>query len=200
MRRREILGVAGLGLASAAMFGKQATAQHPHHHDKYHGECLKACETCATVCNETFHHCFEKVKDGHAEHHATAVLTIDCQEFCGLTSELMARESPMISIACLACADACKTVRGRVFQARRPADEGVCRRVQGVRDGLPQWPRRLAKVPPRPKAQASKPVAACPPDSSAHGPRWPAAMRAHGVKTFCRGVVQKREPPKVSSI
>ena len=34
MRRREILGVAGLGLASATMFAKQAIAQHPHHHDK----------------------------------------------------------------------------------------------------------------------------------------------------------------------
>jgi hypothetical protein len=108
MRRREILGVAGLGLAGAALFTKQATAQHPHHHDKYHGECLKACEACATICNETFHHCFEKVKDGHAEHHAVAVLAIDCQEFCGLTSELLARESPLISITCLASAEACK--------------------------------------------------------------------------------------------
>ena len=107
MRRREILGVAGLGLASATMFAKQAIAQHPHHHDKYHGECLKACEACATICNETFHHSFGKVKDGHAEHHRTAIVTIDCQEFCKLSAELMSRESPLISIACLACADAC---------------------------------------------------------------------------------------------
>jgi hypothetical protein len=107
MRRREILGIAGLGLVGATLAAKQAIAQHPHHHDKLHGECLKACEACATICNETFHHCFDKLKDGHAEHHRTAIVTIDCQEFCRLSAELMSRESPLISIACLACADAC---------------------------------------------------------------------------------------------
>ncbi len=110
MDRRDLLGVIGAGAVGLiAASGREARAQHPHHHDIYHGECLKACAACATICNETFHHCFEKVKDGHADHHVIAVLAIDCQEFCGLTSELMARESPLMSIACLANADACKT-------------------------------------------------------------------------------------------
>ena len=108
MNRREILGAVGLGVAGVALGANAARAQHPHHHDKLHGDCLKASEACATICNETFHHCFEKVKDGHAEHHRVAVLTIDCQEFCRLSSELMARESPLAATACLACADACK--------------------------------------------------------------------------------------------
>jgi hypothetical protein len=109
MNRREILGAVGVGLAGVVLGADEARAQHPHHHDKLHGDCLKACETCATVCNETFHHCFEKVKDGHAEHHRMAILAIDCQEFCRLSSELMARESPLVATACLACAAACKT-------------------------------------------------------------------------------------------
>ncbi len=109
MDRRELLGAFGASAAGLiALSGREARAQHPHHHDKLHGECLKACETCATVCNETFHHCFHKVKDGHTEHHTIAALSIDCQEFCGLATELLARESPMISVVCLACADACK--------------------------------------------------------------------------------------------
>jgi hypothetical protein len=112
MNRREILGVAGASLAGVALGATESRAQHPHHHDKLHGDCLKACEACATVCNETFHHCFEKVKDGHGDHHVVTILTIDCQEFCGLASELLARESPLISIICQACADACKACAG----------------------------------------------------------------------------------------
>ena len=108
MDRRDLLGVLGVGAVGLIAASGARPAQHPHHHDKLHGHCLKACEACATICNETFHHCFHQVKDGHADHHATAVLAIDCQEFCGLASEIMARESPLISVACLACADACK--------------------------------------------------------------------------------------------
>ena len=96
MNRREVLSALGMGVGGVALLGPgeaRAQEQH-HHHDKLHGDCLKACEACSTVCNETFHHCFEKVKDGHAEHHRIAYLTIDCQEFCGLTSELMARREP----------------------------------------------------------------------------------------------------------
>ncbi len=60
------------------------------------------------MCNETFHYCFEHIKDGHKEHDKAAQLTIDCQEFCRLSAELMARESPMMGLACLSCADACR--------------------------------------------------------------------------------------------
>jgi hypothetical protein len=108
MNRREILGVVGAGFAGVALGATESRAEHPHHHDKKHGDCLKACEECAAICNETFHHCFYKIKDGHTEHHRAAILTIDCQEFCGLSAKLMARESPLIATACLACAEACK--------------------------------------------------------------------------------------------
>jgi hypothetical protein len=108
MTRREILGAAGLGVAAFSMSAARGSTQHPHHHDKLHGECLKACQDCATICNETFHHSFDKVKDGHANHHRVAVLTVDCQEFCRISAALMARESPLIATACRACAEACK--------------------------------------------------------------------------------------------
>jgi hypothetical protein len=109
MNRREILGAIGVGTVTmTALANREVRAQHPHHHDKAHGDCLKACNECAVVCNETFHYSFEHIKDGHKEHGLTAQLTIDCQEFCSLLAELMSRESPMMTLACLSCADACK--------------------------------------------------------------------------------------------
>jgi len=97
------VGAAGL-IAGAS----EAHAHHPHHHDKVHGDCLHACNDCAIVCNETYHYCFDHIKDGHPEHSKAAQLAMDCQEFCKLSAELMARESPMMGMACSACADACK--------------------------------------------------------------------------------------------
>ena len=109
MNRREVFGALGAGVAGLAAVGAgEAGAQHPHHHDKLHGDCLKACQECATVCNETFHHCFEQVRDGHKQHYRAASLTVDCQEFCRLSAELMSRESELINAACLACAEACQ--------------------------------------------------------------------------------------------
>lgn len=109
MDRREMLHLLGGGAVGlAAMAGREARAQHPHHHDTLHGECLKACTVCAEVCNETFHHGFEHIKDGHAEHGKAARLTIDCLGFCRLSADLLARESPLMGLACAACADACK--------------------------------------------------------------------------------------------
>jgi len=109
MNRREILGALGAGAVGwVTVSGSEAQAQHPHHHDKVHGDCLKACNDCAVVCNETYHYCFDHIKDGHKEHDKAAQLTMDCQEFCNLSVELMARESPMMGLACTSCAEACK--------------------------------------------------------------------------------------------
>ena len=118
MRRREILGVAGLGLASATMFAKQAIAQHPHHHDKLPRRMPQGMRGLRHDLQRDVPPLLSaRSRTVMPNIIATAILTIDCQEFCRLSaSELMSRESPLISIACLACADACKSVRGRVFQ------------------------------------------------------------------------------------
>ena len=153
MDRRELLGVLGTGAAGLIVAsGREARAQHPHHHDKLHGECLKACEACATVCNETFHHCFHGSRTATPTTTRPPSLAIDCQEFCGLASELMARESPMISIVCLACADACKVCAAECCQARRPADEGVPRSVQEMRGPVPRDGQGLG----RPREESAK--------------------------------------------
>src|SRR5262245_9304891 len=110
MNRRKILGALGVSAVSyvAAAAGTEARAEHPHHHDKSHGDCLKICNDCALICNETLHHCLQHLKDGHTEHHQAAQMTMDCQEFCTLSAEMMARESPMMGLACMSCAEACK--------------------------------------------------------------------------------------------
>jgi hypothetical protein len=108
MNRRYVLGVFGAGLAGAALSARKACAQRPHRRDRLHRECLKACQACSILCNQTFRHGFGKVKDGHADHDRTAIVTVDCQAFCRLAAELIARGSPLIATACLACADACE--------------------------------------------------------------------------------------------
>ncbi len=153
MDRRDLLGVLGAGAVGLiASTGRTASAQHPHHHDKLHTDCLKACEACATVCNETFHHCFEKVKDGHADHHKIAEVTIDCQEFCGLSSELMARESPLISIVCIACAEACKVCAAVCSKHDDPQMKEcveACNKCEATC-------REMAKVVTDPEAESAK--------------------------------------------
>jgi hypothetical protein len=109
MDRRDMLTLLGAGaLGWSALAGREARAQHPHHHDKAHGDCLAACTKCAEVCNETFHYCFSHLKDGHKEHARAATLTIDCQDFCKLAAALLARESDMMEHACTACAEVCR--------------------------------------------------------------------------------------------
>jgi hypothetical protein len=109
MDRRELLGLLGAGAVGlGALSEGEARAQHSHHHDPAHGECLKACLHCAEVCNETFHYSLGHLKDGHKEHGEVAALTVDCQEFCTLAAALIARESAMMGHACSACAEVCK--------------------------------------------------------------------------------------------
>jgi hypothetical protein len=120
VNRREVLGVVGAGIAGAAILTSESRAQHPHHHDKLHGDCLKAAEECATVCQETYHHSFTKVRDGHAEHHRVAILTMDCHEFCELAADMMARESPLVVTACSACAEACKACAAECLRHNDP--------------------------------------------------------------------------------
>jgi hypothetical protein len=109
MERRQLLGILGAGTAGLfTLAGREALAQHPHHHDSDHGDCLKACLHCAEVCNETFHYSLGHLKDGHKDHADVAALTIDCQEFCSLAAGLISRESAMMGHSCAACAEVCK--------------------------------------------------------------------------------------------
>jgi hypothetical protein len=109
MYRRDLLTLLGAGAVGwGALASQEARAQHPHHHDKAHGDCLRACSECAEVCNETLHHCIAHIKDGHTEHARSVELLIDCQDFCKLAAAVLAREGPLAAQACTACEDACR--------------------------------------------------------------------------------------------
>ncbi len=138
MKRREILSALGMSVGGMALLGsKQAGAQEQHHHhDKLHVACLKACSDCGNVCNETFHHCFEKVKDGHKSHNRMAALALDCHEFCCLAADLIGRESEMIAMACACLRQCVREVRRRMCEARRRSNERMHAGVPGVREGL----------------------------------------------------------------
>lgn len=118
MDRRELLGALGAGAVGlAALSQRPARADHFTHrnHDKACDacmeECLKNCAECAKICNEMAAHCLEQLREGkgdreqHARSHS---MGMDCQAFCVLSAQMMARDSALMTVSCQACADACK--------------------------------------------------------------------------------------------
>ena len=82
--------------------------QQGHQHSETHEDCLRACQECTPLCNETFHHCYEQVAEGKKEHAKALHLVADCAKFCNLSSDLMANGSSLMAFSCAACAEACK--------------------------------------------------------------------------------------------
>jgi hypothetical protein len=135
MDRREMLGILGAGAAGlTAMAGGSALAQ---------GEGpqgLQIIDECARICNETATHCLHQLHrsgsggdQAQNVHLRAHVATMDCQAFCHLTSELVARNSPMAAYAHQACADACRDCaeacdKGQDDAMKRCAE--VCRRCE----------------------------------------------------------------------
>ena len=105
MDRRGLLGVVAGAAGLMTIGGSEVRAANDHdEHLKILGECFK-------VCNEAARHCLDSLKKGgpHAEQHAKShEAAMDCQSFCALTAELMARSSSMAAYAHRACADACR--------------------------------------------------------------------------------------------
>ncbi len=98
------IGTAGMVMAS---IGRAGSAQ-DHKHDKQHDDCVKACQSCAVACEETFHHCFEQVASGKKAHAKPLHYVADCAKFCTLAASVVANGSPLMVHACEACAEACK--------------------------------------------------------------------------------------------
>ncbi len=111
MNRREMLSALGLGAGAVALAGQHVRADDPHHDHAAHKQHLETIGRCALVCNETAAHCLDKIRDNAshpAEHAKIHQMAMDCQEFCVLAVTLMARSSPMATMAHSACADACR--------------------------------------------------------------------------------------------
>ena len=151
MKRRELIGA--LGAAAVASTAGRAMAQDPHDHDHDHGQehgdhdgHMRVMVECALHCNQVAAHCLEAISEqkgdpaAHVKVHQSAM---DCQEFCGLTIGLMARESPLAKFAhmanaeaCAACAKACEAhpepdeIVKACLKSCRECEE-VCRAASG---------------------------------------------------------------------
>jgi hypothetical protein len=110
MDRRELLGVLGTTAAGlVAMSGRAVGAgQQALHHSEAHNDCILACQECSRSCNETFHHCYQQVAQGKKEHAKALRMVADCAQFCNLSSDMVASDSPLMVYSCAACAEACK--------------------------------------------------------------------------------------------
>jgi hypothetical protein len=110
MIRRELLGamsITAAGLASA--IGRVArAADNQDRHNELHESCLKNCQVCKRECDEAFHACYSALADGKKEYARALHLVTDCAAFCDLSATLIARQSPLMTHACAACAEACR--------------------------------------------------------------------------------------------
>ena len=120
MQRRDMIGALGLGAAALAVTPRTARAAQNQGGDIHaHDEHITVMETCAKLCNEASAHCLEQLAKGAGDtaYHAKAhEITTACQNFCHLSSQLMARHSALATIAheanakaCDACAEVCDT-------------------------------------------------------------------------------------------
>ncbi len=113
-----------------------ARADHEHEHDGH----LSIMNQCAKTCNETAHHCMEKIrqKEGNVADHAKVHdFAMDCQAFCNLSATLMARSSELAAVAhaanaeaCAKCAEACANSSDQSEQVK--ACEKSCRECEKV--------------------------------------------------------------------
>lgn len=78
-----------------------------HHHDSHTDHCIKACNECRDVCQDTlFHHCLPAGgKHAEAEH---VKLMLDCIQACQTAADFMRRGSSVHASECAACADVCE--------------------------------------------------------------------------------------------
>jgi hypothetical protein len=116
MERRNMLATAGAFAAAGAVSGI-ALGQEPK--SKVQGSkrvstltpmierCLEACQNCESICNETVNYCMTHLSKGHKEHAACASVAMSCQEFCSLSTQIIARSCELASVSCAACAKAC---------------------------------------------------------------------------------------------
>jgi hypothetical protein len=140
MDRRELLGGLGVAAGLAAFGVANASAaddktEHHHHLDQVHEDCLKACGECAVTCNMMAHHCLEELCEGRgpAKLHAKAhSLADDCQAFCVLSAQMIARSSDLMIHSCAACAEACRCCAEECEKAKDDATMMRC--AQKCRD------------------------------------------------------------------
>ena len=113
MDRRTILASAGAVAAAGVLAGvtrgqeKGSSSKTSVGLDKMHAACLEACQDCEAKCNETLNYCMTHLSQGHKDHAACAAIAMSCQEFCSLSTQLIARSRTLAPAACAACAKAC---------------------------------------------------------------------------------------------
>ena len=152
--RRESLGIFGTAIVGlvARSTGRAETAPgQPGHNDKAHEECMKACNSCADMCAETFHDRDREVTSGKKEHAGALRLVADCEGFCRLSASMVARQSPFMAYACAACADACRDCARECDKFDAPTMKDCAAAVPHVRGLVPEDGQGHGQAgPPRP--------------------------------------------------
>jgi hypothetical protein len=140
MNRRHMLetlttAVAGFGILDRATADDQDKSRHgaaDSPHTRSMQDCLDACTDCMNECNITAHYCYEEAGKGSAKFLHPLHMTVDCQEFCGQSAKLVGRASPLMFVACKACAEACEMCAEECD--KHAADQQLARCAKECRD------------------------------------------------------------------
>ena len=104
MDRRELLGVLGTtGAGLVAMSGRAvAPSQQATITATRTTTVSRPARNVRASCNETFRHCYDQVAQGKKEHAKALRLVVDCAQFCNLSSDMVASDSPLMVYSCAA--------------------------------------------------------------------------------------------------
>jgi len=136
MDRRSVLTHLGAGAAGLFAVNGVALAQ-PQQHAQHEAH-VRMLDDCARECGAVAHHCLEQLRrgEGDKEFHArTHGMALACESFCQQTSALMERHNPLVHIAQVACADACRDcgqqcAKGKAEVMTRCAE--ICKKCEAM--------------------------------------------------------------------
>jgi hypothetical protein len=90
--------------------------------------CAEICHECEDACLRTIVHCLERGGEHASRGHQT--LLTDCAALCGLSHELLHRQSARHLLTCRACAAVCRECAGECDRmGQGDAEMGSCARA-----------------------------------------------------------------------
>jgi hypothetical protein len=120
------------GGVTAPPDSKRAEKREAKHEAHGIHHCAHECARCMLECESCARHCADMVRRGEVKHEKTLGTCADCGDVCAVAAKVVARQGPMATTICEACATACETCAKACEEF--PADEHMKRCAKACRD------------------------------------------------------------------